>query len=167
MDWLEKLAGLMADNNQGVHWVTPAGFPVVLENRKPKTRRIIAGFSKLTMYEPDPQGKLNKTEQLKVAPQFIHSMDAAHLMLTIVKLRREGLKNFQVIHDSYGVHACDVDQLNRILREEFVKVYSEDVLLRFLQEQCRRNPEVIRMGPPPPQGNLNIREILRSDYFFA
>jgi DNA-directed RNA polymerase len=46
-----------------------------------------------------------------------------------------------MVHDSYGVHACDVDLLNRILREEFVRIYSEPVLQNFLNEQKQANPD--------------------------
>lgn len=46
------------------------------------------------------------------------------------------------VHDSYWTHACDVDELNRILREKFVELYEtpilENVILRFMT-----NPFVI------------------------
>lgn len=40
------------------------------------------------------------------------------------------------VHDSYWTHACDVDEMNRILREKFVELYEtpilENVRLSFL-----------------------------------
>ena len=168
MNWLQRVAGILADAGRGIYWITPAGFPVVLENRRPKARRIITVSGKLTVYEPDPQAELNKTEQLKIAPQFVHSMDAAHLMQTVARLHSEELGHFQVIHDSYGVHACDVDKLNGVLREEFVKIYRKDVLTNFLREQTAHiSDHKIHLDNPPPQGKLVIEEILKSDYLFA
>lgn len=32
------------------------------------------------------------------------------------------------VHDSYWTHACDVDQMNRILREKFVELYDAPIL---------------------------------------
>jgi DNA-directed RNA polymerase len=93
-------------------------------------------------------------------------MDAAHMMLTVNRLHAEGLRHFAMVHDSYGVHACDIDLLHRILREEFVRIYSEPVLLKFLAEQRQANPG-IDLPEPPPAGNLDIRRVLESPYFFA
>jgi len=32
------------------------------------------------------------------------------------------------VHDSYWTHACDVDTMNRILREKFVELYNTPIL---------------------------------------
>lgn len=32
------------------------------------------------------------------------------------------------VHDSFWVHACDVDQMNQILRQQFVELYSMPIL---------------------------------------
>lgn len=32
------------------------------------------------------------------------------------------------VHDSYWTHACDVDEMNRILREKFVELYEAPIL---------------------------------------
>lgn len=32
------------------------------------------------------------------------------------------------VHDSYWTHACDVDVMNRILREKFVELYDKPIL---------------------------------------
>src|SRR5271170_3793455 len=96
----------------------------------------------------------------------LHSFDAAHMMRTIHRLLAEGLRHFAMVHDSFGVHACDVDTLNRVLREEFVRIYSEPVLQNFLDELRKANPDVTLPDVPPP-GDLDIRHVLASPYFFA
>lgn len=87
-------------------------------------------------------------------------------MLTVNRLHEEHLKHFAMIHDSYGVHASDVDQMNRVLREEFVRIYSEQVMARFLREQRTANAD-IELPEAPLQGDLDITAVLHSDYFFA
>jgi DNA-directed RNA polymerase, mitochondrial len=69
-------------------------------------------------------------------------------------------------HDSYGVHACDVDPMNRILREEFVRIYSEPVLQNFIDQQRKAYPG-LSLPDPPQTGDLDIRQVLESPYFFA
>jgi len=32
------------------------------------------------------------------------------------------------VHDSYWTHACDVEEMNRILREKFVELYETPIL---------------------------------------
>ncbi len=63
-------------------------------------------------------------------------MDSTHLMMTAEKMRDLGL-TFASVHDSYWTHAADVDTLSRVLREQFVDLYSKDLLgrLKFDLEQ--------------------------------
>ena len=90
------------------------------------------------------------------------------MMLTVNRLHCDGLRHFAMIHDSYGVHACDVDLLNRVLREEFVRMYSEPVMMNFFKEVwlATRDSGVLLPGLPAP-GTLDIQQVLSSPYFFA
>jgi DNA-directed RNA polymerase len=56
--------------------------------------------------------------------------------------------------------------LNRILRQEFVRIYSEPVLQKFLDEQRQAHPDV-DLPEPPESGNLDIRQVIESPHFFA
>jgi DNA-directed RNA polymerase len=60
-----------------------------------------------------------------VAPNFIHSLDASALVLTVNKMVAEGYKSFALIHDSFAVHACDSARLASALREAFVEMYTQ------------------------------------------
>ena len=101
-----------------------------------------------------------------IVAHLVHSMDAAHMMRTIHRLYAEGIRHFAMVHDSYGVHACDVDLLNRVLREEFVRIYSEPVLQNFRDQQRKAHPG-ISLPDPPQTGDLDIQQVLSSPYFFA
>jgi DNA-directed RNA polymerase len=70
-----------------------------------------------------------------------------------------------MVHDSFGVHAGDVDLLNRVLREEFVGMYSELVMSNFFMEVLKSSPVGLPSLPTP--GTLDIRQVLESPYFFA
>ena len=101
-----------------------------------------------------------------IVAHLVHSLDAAHMMFTIHRLLAEGVTDFAMIHDSYGVHACHVDLLHLVLREEFVLIHSEPVLQNVLNEIRAANPD-LRLPDPPPAGDLDIRQVLSSPYFFA
>ena len=119
------------------------------------------------IYADDEKRKINWRKQVDgIVAHFVHSMDAAHMMLTINRLYAEGIRHFAMVHDSFGVHACDIDLLHRVLREEFVRIYSEPVLQKFLEEQRQAHPD-LDLPDPPQAGNLDIRQVIESPYFFA
>ena len=101
-----------------------------------------------------------------IVAHLVHSLDAAHMMLTVTRLHSDGLLHFAMVHDSFGVHASDIDFLNRALREEFVRIYSEPVMQRFFKEQWQANPGVYIPALPAP-GTLDIRQVISPPYFFA
>jgi DNA-directed RNA polymerase, mitochondrial len=167
MEWLRDVAGIIAKANLGMMWITPIGFVVIHENRKPKEVRLATADHKILVRQQDDKRKIDVRKQVDgIVAHLVHSMDATHMMRTIHRLYAEDLRHFAMVHDSYGVHACDVDLLNRILREEFVRIYSEPVLKNFLDQQRQANPN-LDLPEPPPTGSLDIREVLESPYFFA
>ena len=157
MKWLRDVARTLAMANRGMMWTTPAGFLVGHAIREPKTQRIATADRTLLLYEEDETRMIDPRKQADgIVAHLVHSMDAAHMMWTIHRLYNEGLRHFAMVHDSFGVHACDVDLLNRILREEFVRIYSEPVMLRFFKEQWEANPGV-PLPALPALGTLDIR----------
>jgi DNA-directed RNA polymerase len=167
MEWLRDLAGIIAKANRGMMWTTPVGFVVIHENRVPNGVRLALADHTILINKDDEKRKIDVRKQLDgIVAHLVHSMDAAHMMMTLNRLYAEGLRHFAMVHDSYGVHACDVELLNRILREEFVKIYSEPVLQNFLEQQRRAHPG-LKLPDPPKRGNLDIRQVLESPYFFA
>jgi DNA-dependent RNA polymerase len=66
--------------------------------------------------------------------------------------------SFAMVHDSYGVHACNVDLLNRVvMREEFVRIYSEPVLQNFLDQQRKAHRRISLPDPPRPETSIFSR----------
>ena len=74
-----------------------------------------------------------------------------------------------MVHDSYAVHACDVDLMNQVLREQFVRIHTEFSLDKFL-EQVKEGARGIRftkrLAPPAP-GTLDLDAVRSSVYFFS
>jgi DNA-directed RNA polymerase len=92
-------------------------------------------------------------------------------MNTVLAASDAGVSAFHMIHDSYGTHARHAGRLARILREEFVKMYSGNVLKDF-QAQLQGNLDSLGfkdsvIPEPPEQGDFDLRLVLDSQYFFA
>jgi DNA-directed RNA polymerase len=166
MNWLRTIARTLAKAGLGMAWTSPVGFPVVHEEREPKEVRIAVADRRITIHKEDPKRKIDWRAQVNgVVAHLVHSLDAAHMMLTVNRLHSLGLRHFAMIHDSFGVHAADVDLLNRVLREEFVGMYSELVMSNFFMEVLKSSPVGLPSLPAP--GTLDIRQVLDSPYFFA
>jgi DNA-directed RNA polymerase len=71
-----------------------------------------------------------------------------------------------MIHDAYGVHACDWDNFSRLIRQKFVEIYSKDILKEFRNE-VEKQANTIRFPPLPRKGDLDINEVHGSLYFFS
>ena len=167
MNWLRAIADILATHNRGLVWTVPTGFVVIHEVLEAKKVRVRSADRSLVLYKDDGAWRIDGRKQVDgIVAHLVHSFDAAHMMRTVNRLYAEGLRYFAMVHDSYGVHACDVDLLHRILREEFVRIYSEPVLPNFLNEQRAAYP-FIELPDLPQTGNLDILQVLESPYFFA
>lgn len=169
MDWLKKAATTIAKTNKAIIWHTPMDFPVYQKSCQFDTIVV-----KQTIYNKMYQinfGRMNEVIDKNkmrngIAPNFVHSMDASHMMLTITAAAAEGIDCFACIHDDYGTHAADTERFFQIIREQFVKMYTEhDPLAEFKQEQ--EEALGIKLPDLPARGDLDIRRVVESDYFFA
>jgi DNA-directed RNA polymerase len=167
MKWLRRVTSNLAEHNCGPRWTVPSGFVVVHEERKPQLRRIDVPGCTIRVPIENTRGKLNKKKQRDgIAANFVHSFDAAHMMLTFTSLSAQGLTHFAAIHDGFGVHASDVDTLGEALRDQFVHIYQGSVLEEFANEQRRNYPHV-RIDDPPLIGKLDVGIVRDSAYFFS
>jgi DNA-directed RNA polymerase len=169
MDWLKKVAQATSKKQLPLDWVTPVGFPVHqacydVTSRQVDTRlgdRIIKPV--LQEYLPT----INAREQANgLAPNFVHSMDAAALQLSVCYAADNGIEEFAMVHDSYGCPAADAEMLGQCLRQAFVDLYQEnDVLADF-----KATVEAALGAPlpePPAMGTLDLELIKQSDFFFV
>lgn len=169
MKWLQECASIVAKEGKVVSWLTPAGLPVQQHylEQNVKTVQVRCAGKRVRLYLPQFTGNIDKTHQRSgIAPNFIHSLDAAHLQLTVDTCRTNGMTHFAMVHDSYGTCLAHAGLMFRIVREEFVNMYETcDVLENFredMQELTTHTlPEV------PSQGTLDLQKVLKSDYIFC
>lgn len=117
-----------------VIWTTPLRMPVVHPYRKLADRRVSTNLQTLGIAAPSLSSPVDKRRQLQAfPPNFIHSLDATHMILSALNCTEQGL-TFAAVHDSFWTHASDVDIMNGILRESFIKMHSENIIGRLAAE---------------------------------
>ena len=82
-------------------WITPVGFVVPHENRKPKEARLSTADRTILVYHQDDKQKIDVRNLVDgIVAHLVHSMDAAHMMRTINRLHAEGIRHFATVHDA-------------------------------------------------------------------
>jgi DNA-directed RNA polymerase len=206
MAWLLAVARLISTEcHQPVQWTTPLGFPIMQPYFDIKSRRVQTVLHDMVVmknrdldFEADNTNapvKLYKQVQA-LPPNFVHSLDSSHMLMTAAACREVGL-TFAAVHDSYWTHACDMEKMNTILRDQFVALHQSTDLPRLYEQlqqtyscklghgtscegyddgkkgPCKHAENCMRVrwdkldGPPPAQGELDIAVVRDSVYFFS
>ncbi|CAL1300720.1 unnamed protein product [Larinioides sclopetarius] len=180
-------------SGETLQWVTPLGLPVIQPYHKEITLRnsrySIQGKESCSNYtsyfEPYQLPNIRKQKN-GFAPNFIHSLDASHMMLTSLFCQRQGI-TFVSVHDCYWTHASAVEIMNKICREQFVSLHKEPILedlseffldkyARVVDEQIqdkklKRNSAKMKLrellSTVPKKGTFDLDKVLESEYFFS
>lgn len=170
MKFIKQVATFCCKNGINMQWRTQTGFVVTQEIFQTKAKRVntvMFGNTKVTLREETNELDANKMRSSS-APNFIHSMDASHLLLTVWSiLVKHGLSSMAVIHDSFGVHACDTELLRKVLLEELVDMYTN---VNVLEELVVYNEDRVMKCADlelPELGNLDYDEVLEAAYAFG
>lgn len=167
-------AGKRAEiENRFLSWNVPlTNFPVVQHYTEGVVKKVWVQYGP-AVGQRLPTGYFENTFQINVcfleitapskykqaqgaSPNAIHSLDAAHLMLTVNRA------DFPIttIHDSFGCLCGDMSELFVTVRETFVELYNENPLEK-LMTQIGGNMDAVEIG------TLDISLILDSEYCFA
>ena len=171
MDYVKQVGACYADQNKHMEWITPTNFLVMQHYNdvdKKRIKTIINGSTVSLSYHKDKEDKVSKRRTGSgSSPNFIHSLDASAMTKTINRCKQEGIDNFAMVHDSYGTHSTLMPKMSDILREEFVNMYEQHDVLTELREHAKVTLGTEDIPLPPTQGNLDLRNVLKSQYFFA
>jgi DNA-directed RNA polymerase len=169
MKQLQALAALSTKHGVPLRWITPTGFPCagryydVHTDRKEMLRGLRVQPKIAVGYESTI--KKDKARS-SASANFVQSMDAAHLILTVNAAVAADIKNLAMVHDSFGCPAPQAQRLNEIIRKTFSNMYLENDVL----EQIRASVAAAigtEDGLPEPfdYGNdLDLMAIRKSTY---
>lgn len=170
MEWLQKVARMVTKNGEVIQWTTPMGFivqqPYMVYQVKTFKMRFLHIIKRF--YDAEMTGDVDKRKQSQaIAPNFIHSMDASHLQLTVNRAAEAKISNFAMIHDSYGTSLAKAGLLFRLIRECFVEMYlTHDVLTAFERDISPFIMDKQKLPPQPTKGAFDIDQIKESLYAF-
>ena len=160
MHWLQKSAKEILEHSEVIEWTTPSGFHVKQDLRVCLSERIrtrlmgsvVACQVGIGWGDPD-----TKHHASALAPNLVHSMDAALLNLTFAYWD----KPFTVIHDCILGRSCDMSQMSKDIRLHFAEMYKAPVLEQWAKE----------VGVSIPEGlikdTLDVEQVNQSEYFFC
>lgn len=153
-----------------VVWLSPSGWPVYADYRK--------GGATSSQLKAQINGKTVKPRYVTgkgpidwpavrsgMAPNFIHSIDGAHVALALKRAKELGITQLAVVHDAFGTTPSRTEEFAQVLRDAFVEVHRIDHLkaleARLVAAGGTRLPE------PPELGQLDIEGIAQARYLFS
>lgn len=166
MDWLYECAKRISKHGHKVEWTTPIGLPVMQPYRRCETKIIRTLMQRVTLQKSGEHSPVSTLRQRSAfPPNYVHSIDSAHMLLTAIGCHEKGL-NFAAVHDSFWTNAAHVDVMNEVLREQFIELHQRDLLAQL------RESFLIRYGNMdlpnlPKRGQLDLNVVRHSPYFFS
>ena len=133
---------LMLKLNIPIIWFTPAGLEIsqhyfVSEITKVK----LSYFGKTrTSVIREWKGIVDKRKQNQaIVPNIIHSLDASHLINVINCWYKKDNYPIISIHDCFGTHPNSMNKLAKVVRSEFVLLYTQHNFLQKYNEKILSN----------------------------
>jgi DNA-directed RNA polymerase len=166
-NWLGECSNLITSQAaQPVSWLTPLGLPVMQPYRRIQSYTVRTALQSVTLTDDSDLLPVSGNRQKSAfPPNFIHSLDATHMLMTALRCKELGL-TFTAVHDSYWTHACDVETMNKALREQFISLYSQPILEDLRNSWVARFPQ-LQFKPVPERGQFDLNQVLNSPYFFS
>lgn len=117
-----------------VIWTTPLGLPIVQPYRRSGKKQVSTLLQTVFIEDPEASRPVNALKQSTAfPPNFIHSLDATHMLMSAVACHERGL-TFASVHDSYWTHARDVDEMNKVIRDQFIELHSQPIMENLVKE---------------------------------
>lgn len=165
MDWLADASNLVSNQGCTMSWMTPLNLPVTQPYRRQARHSINTVLQRVVLaLNSDYLPVESRKQKSAFPPNFVHSLDATHMLLTSLRMKERGL-SFAAVHDSFWTHPSDAPILAQCLRESFVELYEYPILENLRDSIARRFPHV-QLPELPKRGSLEIREVTKSKYFF-
>ncbi len=166
MAWLTTCARIIAKTGAPVRWTTPMGLSVEQPYRNAKSCRVDTMLHQMKLNYLNDECPVSVNRQAQAfAPNWVHSLDASHMMLTALKAGEQQL-SFAGVHDSYWTHAADMNTLSTILRQTFVDLYRDPPQIDLMDQFTHEHPH-LDFPKAPQVGDFDLSEVLNGPYFFA
>jgi len=173
VDWLKECVRIITEKGHyEIQWPTPDGFMARQSYTKKEFTqvKVIVRRKSFTVDCKDDiiedgrfVPKLSKA-QLAIGPNIIHSLDATHLRMVAKRLNDMGLDSIW-IHDSFAVHANYIPMLDKIIRQDFLALYSRNIM-QELKEYWEMFYNV-ELPDHPTLGTWDVTTVMKCPKFFS
>jgi DNA-directed RNA polymerase len=178
MEFMQKLAKLLAHEGKPLRWLTPAGVMCINRYHESTTQLVelfcydkgVKRRTKLTIATGYEKPIAKEKAAAGIAANLTHSMDASHLLLSVGAAADEGITDIATVHDSFGCLACDAPRFLHIIRETLMRMYADHDILSELLESARADltpASQDKLPQLPEKGTLELKELLNAKYAFA
>jgi hypothetical protein len=127
MRWARAIAKQCSEEGRIVEWTSPTGFPCANRYHKSLYKSLNLPYGGVRIRRRVGYGYAPDIEKRKasdsVSPNFVHSLDASHLVSVVNACVADGINDILTVHDSFAVHAPNAVPLNRIIRRELAMMY--------------------------------------------
>eukprot|EP01127_Copromyxa_protea_P018049 TRINITY_DN5595_c0_g1_i1.p1 TRINITY_DN5595_c0_g1~~TRINITY_DN5595_c0_g1_i1.p1 ORF type:complete len:970 (-),score=195.17 TRINITY_DN5595_c0_g1_i1:17-2752(-) len=167
MEWLSVCANIVCKGGNSLAWVTPLGLPVQQPYRKTKKQEYVKTLAQTVVLQHEEDLTVNpRRNGTAFPPNYVHSLDSTHMFLTALECNKRGI-TYASVHDSFWTHACDVDDMNEILRDSFIKLYKRPLLEELRDYWLSEDPS-LHIPPVPKTGKgFDLDLVSQSKYFFS
>ena len=183
--FFKMCAKALAKENKHFKFTTPLGFPMEQFYREADKR------TRQRVYLTDKETRLEKkqakadvmvfTDKVKmpksenaVSPNIIHSMDATHLMKTVLLLDDHDVTDIMVVHDCFATTIDNVETMYLCVRKAFRDLYSDYCLYTDVLNQTIAqldHPETADLpsleSVRTKEAELDLDEVMESPYAFS
>jgi DNA-directed RNA polymerase len=147
----------------------PVGIPIIIDYRKPRYKQMtlpqlgINHFRKIGIeYTPGLDARRMRDG---IVPNVVHACDASLVLMTASACAAEGIE-LATVHDCFSCLAPHARRMNVIVREQFVKLYTEHDVLAEIYEAAER-AGAKNLPNPPERGTLDLNAVKRANYFLS
>ena len=190
-NYLQSIVKLCLKFNVPLTWITPSGISITQEYLASTPKKVSISLGKKTRSAVlrISTGKVNNRKQAQaIIPNIVHSLDASHLMNILNNSSYFDISNILSVHDCFGAHPNEFENLTDLVLIEFVKLYTDFGFLTKFHErilQSFRDHHIIinqdengenyillkkvkfKIPNLPKKGNLDLNKTLESKHFLT
>lgn len=178
MGWLRRAAGRITKLGLPVTWETPLGleveqsYPVYEgDNLQTPLKRFNLGRKSSDLAFQIPTDDIDPIKSRNaIVANFVHSLDATHMLMTTLAAKRAGIQSLRMVHDSYATHPNDMELFAKLLRQEFIALYQRHDPIGAFKARC--DVVLAQQGQPPleappPRGKYDVANVADAPHFYS
>ena len=167
MEYIRSLALYRRQQGKFLEWQGTTGFPFVNMYHEPNVVTVDLRSGGVRAQYRVADGTLPETMDAKMlnaaSPNFVHSLDAAHLMLTVLRANEDGIPDILTVHDSLACLAPRATRFGKIIRTQMAMLYIAGDPLLALRNANVDDPNLF---PLPERGSLDPFGVQNAEYAF-